>query len=153
MKPITNGKKPFLIISIEKDAFDFNIEQGRKQKVLSMSLKRPMAKFGFSEFKVSLRTNKKLTLLGKLSELTEEQAAELVIKLDVSFGALFFDYISLAYIYTNSKESLKFLLQSNDCWLKEWIEKPVYSLNINDNVKKYTEFNKASEDFLIILID
>lgn len=63
----------------------------------------------------SLQNYKNPILIGKLSEITEEQAAELV---------------NLAWAqnevirYKTAKESLVSLLKANGCCIKDWVEKP-----------------------------
>lgn len=154
MKQITNGKKPFLAVPVPKDA---KCWQKRKRIFIQKNLAGGDI--------INLEEYDKVELLGKLSELTEEQAAELVEEKSVGNGLKWFKF----YLSNNpdmacitAQESLKSLLQSNDCWLKEWIGLPklsddktrvAYDGQMKAYDSQYEDYNKASEDFLIILID
>lgn len=128
-KIITNGKKPFLAVPVN----------GQSDEKLKFIL----------EFSMVIDLN--LSIFGKLSELTEEQAGELVVKRDFKTFSMFLGkhpvLENTGQLYETAIEALRSLLKSNDCWLKEWC---IPELVICWDAAKY---NRAAEDFLIILIE
>lgn len=100
----------------------------------------------------------------RLSEITEQQASELV---DVSmFYMGFFKNYTIPESRHRSdqcktaKDSLISLLKANDCWIKEWKEKPTGKfVDIqNDTVdwgvgKKRIDYNNTPDDWLVVRLD
>ena len=136
MKEI-EGKVKFLAIGIPSETTWYKIENNNLPKVISNTLALGYLFFRFggknSEFYnqekfYSLSKYRTATIVGKLSEITEKQAAEFVRMLNSGYA----DYSHPVYAradYTNewtyntAKESLISLLKTNDVWIKEWCKK------------------------------
>ena len=102
-------------------------------------------------------------LVGKLSEITEEQAAEVVDGCEDGFG----NYLNAQLKwFDTAKESLVSLLKANDVWIKEWKDAPIkpelghycegetswesYDNRLEDYHNETEYYNKLPDDFLII---
>lgn len=125
MKTI-QGKVKFIAVPVPLDAEYFDIQNEylhfeTKNSILERSVKLP--------------TGSSYTILGKFSEITEEQCAELVHEFKSSY-----------------MDSLKSLLQSNGINLKSWIFDKISS-NSNELYAYKDIVSEAAEDYLIILID
>lgn len=90
-------------------------------------------------------------MVGKLSEITEEQASELVDWVDENEH--YVDYLDHGISDITAKESLVSLLKANDSWIKDWCN---YK-DFDKYIAKMQYFsdgidfqNDAPDDFLII---
>jgi hypothetical protein len=97
------------------------------------------------------------TIIGKLSDITEEQAAEFVDKFimdrhENSESIEYENYLNKIDTCISTKESLISLLKANDIWIKEWKEQPKLWGEPRDC--KYAgekeEYNKLPDDLLLI---
>lgn len=102
-------------------------------------------------------------IIGKLSQITEEQAAEFVrmmtFESDIIGGDqdCYENYLEDDCWYDTAKESLISLLKANDVWIKEWKEKPTgkfidtYTDTVDWNVgRARIDYNKLPDDLLLI---
>lgn len=101
-------------------------------------------------------------ILCKLSEITEEQAAEFVESgRFVDSGDFGLGNCTYYRDYPNgledscefsAKESLISLLKANDCWIKEWKEEPKLWGEPRDckYAEEKEEYNKLPDDLLLI---
>ena len=124
------------------------------------------------------------SILGKATELTEENCKKLIDSIHVELApspyndfAGGFDYAFIDYqntgefagfqgdagCYRKPKDSFKSLLEANECYIKDWIVKPLHIFSdspIEGESKMYQEclerhgynnkISKAADDFLII---
>ena len=98
------------------------------------------------------------TILGKLTELDNEDCAQLVEWSEFDENSkLFYNYLSDHWLHS-SKASLKTLFKSVGLNIKEWENEPMFlSRNLNTDYIKFYEkmkaFDKLPVDYLIIKID
>lgn len=150
MKEI-QGKVKMLIIPIPKGAGDIMIiHDGTRVAYFEPNYKR---------FDIP---KNKCTIVGKLSDITEDQCLDLV----EGFGVLngWRNYLAGSQYFEMLKKtpkgSLKTLLKYNDLYIKEWIEEPnpidfdVFGLfdaadRFDEAIKEY---EKTPEDYLILRV-
>lgn len=156
LKPI-QGKVKFIAVPVPKDATEFEIINFIAYYFTLTFSSKTQDPLECGGDMVDIKMDdlvRKLSILGKLSELTEEQCSDLVHE----FKSSYMDYLKTTdktawfdKTFT-AKDSLKSLLQSNGLNLKSWIEKPK-----GDSIIKAWNYNyrlsEAAEDYLIILID
>jgi hypothetical protein len=155
---LIHGKVPFIAVPVPGDAKDY------RYKIMPDDTKQLVGTIYAGQIKgtVYVRDNPQGTILGKLSELTEEQCAELVEFISSERHIFYKDYDPFSkdnYIYGAAKESLKSLLQSNGLNLKSWVVAPkvCVGLDLMGAIIQQSEYeqrlSEAAEDYLIILID
>ena len=103
----------------------------------------------------------------RLSEITEEQAADFVEYYYINGDyKQFMDYVDGGFDYTNPKQSLISLLKANDIWIKEWADAPIkpelgfycegetawesYDNRLEDYYNEMEDYNKLPDDLLLI---
>lgn len=101
-------------------------------------------------------------IIGKLSEITEEQAAEFVEedqKLDDEYFGDICGYVNYCSSQNNwhpletAKESLISLLKANNVWIKEWKEESkIYPIVLSTQLirNQYLEHEDLPDDLLLI---
>jgi hypothetical protein len=145
------GKTKIILIPLPKDADEFKIiHHGTRVAYFQPTYKR---------FDIP---KNKCTIIGKLSEITEEQCYDLVEGFGLSNGWRNYLVESqyMECLTKTAKESLETLIVSNDVYLKEWRLEPnpkeFYSLGMFDAIDKFDEaikdYEKAPEDFLILTV-
>jgi hypothetical protein len=98
------------------------------------------------------------TILGKLTELDNEDCEQLVEWNEFDENSkLFYNYITDHWLHS-SKTSLKTLFKSNGLTIKEWENEPIYMKRVLDEgYLKYQndmdKYDKLPVDYLIIKID
>lgn len=98
------------------------------------------------------------TILGKLTELDNEDCEQLVEWNEFDENSkLFYNYITDHWLHS-SKASLKTLLKSNGLTIKEWENEPIYMKRVLDKgyliyQDEMNKFDKLPVDYLIVKID
>lgn len=153
---IIKGKVDFIVVPVPNDAYEFRFSLKNSSHLIYRQGDV------YSDF---IQLEASGTILGKLSELTENQCKRLFVEERESIFPSEDDFVIGSSNNISWKDKLKSLLQSNGCWLKEWVKEYKYksistetkSASLKDiEIKKalYEDaFSKAAEDFLIILIN